>query len=88
MFPGLRLRFGLALGVLLVRVFFLGGFCFPALVMRFFASQRRGFAFERPEIVPQTPLPDAATLAMLRRRIRGEIAEVYPRFAASAFAQA
>jgi glutaconate CoA-transferase subunit B len=47
-----------------------------------------GFTFERPDIVPQTPSPDAETLALIRARIRGEIAEVYPRFAAAAFATA
>ena len=42
-----------------------------------------GFAFDRPDVVPQTPLPDAETLALIRQRVRGEIAEVYPRFAAA-----
>jgi glutaconate CoA-transferase, subunit B len=41
-----------------------------------------GFEFDRPEIVPETPMPDAATLALIRGPIRDEIAEVYPRFAA------
>ena len=45
-----------------------------------------GFAFERPDKVPQTPSPDPETLALIRGPIRGEIAEVYPRFAATAFA--
>jgi glutaconate CoA-transferase subunit B len=45
-----------------------------------------GFAFERPETVPRTPSPDPETLALIRSPIRGEIAEVYPRFAATAFA--
>ena len=45
-----------------------------------------GFAFDRPEEVPATPAPDEAMLALIRRRIRGEIAEVYPRFAGMAFA--
>ncbi len=40
-----------------------------------------GFAFDRPERVEATPLPDAATLSLIRGRIRGEIAETYPRFA-------
>lgn len=44
-----------------------------------------GFAFERPARVPVTAAPDAATLALLRGRIRDELAETYPRFAASAF---
>ncbi|MFI4996342.1 MAG: CoA-transferase [Hyphomicrobiales bacterium] len=45
-----------------------------------------GFAFDRPKSVPETPAPDAAMLALIRKRVRGEIAEVYPRFAATAFA--
>jgi glutaconate CoA-transferase, subunit B len=45
-----------------------------------------GFAFERPETVPRTPSPDPEMLALIRGPIRGEIAEVYPRFAATAFA--
>jgi glutaconate CoA-transferase subunit B len=44
-----------------------------------------GFAFDRPDIVPQTPAPDAATLHLIRERIRNEIAETYPRFAAATF---
>jgi glutaconate CoA-transferase subunit B len=44
-----------------------------------------GFAFDRPKIVPQTPAPDAATLHLIRTCVRGEIAEIYPRFAAAAF---
>jgi glutaconate CoA-transferase subunit B len=43
------------------------------------------FRFDRPENVPRTPAPDPARLALIRGRIRGEIAEVYPRFAAMAF---
>jgi glutaconate CoA-transferase subunit B len=46
---------------------------------------KTGFAFDRPKIVPQTPAPDAATLHLIRTRVRGEIAEIYPRFAATAF---
>lgn len=45
-----------------------------------------GFDFDRPEIVPETPAPDAATLTALRGTIRHEIAETYPRFAETAFA--
>ena len=33
--------------------------------------------------MPQTPGPDAATLALIRGRIREEIGETYPRFAAT-----
>ncbi len=41
-----------------------------------------GFEFDRPEHVPQTPAPDPAWLALIRDKIRSEIAETYPRFAA------
>lgn len=44
-----------------------------------------GFAFDRPEAVPQTPLPDAERLARIRGPIRESIGETYPRFAASVF---
>ncbi len=41
-----------------------------------------GFEMDVPERVPATAAPDQATLALLRGRIREEIAETYPRFAA------
>ncbi|HEY6334459.1 MAG TPA: CoA-transferase [Alphaproteobacteria bacterium] len=44
-----------------------------------------GFSFDRPEQVPATPSPDRETLALLRGRVRDELAETYPRFAASSF---
>jgi glutaconate CoA-transferase subunit B len=44
-----------------------------------------GFAFDCPDQVPQTPAPDAGTLALMRTRIAAEIAETYPRFAAQVF---
>ena len=44
-----------------------------------------GFAFDRPECLPATPAPDRETLALLRGRVRDELAETYPRFAASTF---
>lgn len=40
-----------------------------------------GFDFDTPASVPETAAPDVATLAAIRGRIRGEIAETYPRFA-------
>ena len=40
-----------------------------------------GFAFERPEQVPVTEPPDAATLALIRGPVGSAIAETYPRFA-------
>jgi glutaconate CoA-transferase subunit B len=42
-----------------------------------------GFEFDRPAAVPSTPKPEAATLALIRGEIREQIAEVYPRFAAT-----
>ncbi|GAA6201231.1 CoA transferase [Aquicoccus sp. SU-CL01552] len=41
-----------------------------------------GFAFDHPGSVPETPAPDAATLALLRGRVLDELAETYPAFAA------
>jgi glutaconate CoA-transferase, subunit B len=42
-----------------------------------------GFDFDRPDAVPLTPAPEPQVLESLRTRIKGEIAEVYPRFAAT-----
>jgi glutaconate CoA-transferase subunit B len=42
-----------------------------------------GFDYDTPDDVPQTALPDAATLALVRGRIREELAESYPQFAAT-----
>lgn len=42
-----------------------------------------GFDFDCPDNAPQTPLPDAQTLAAIRGTIREQIAETYPRFASS-----
>lgn len=41
-----------------------------------------GFEFEHTDNVSITPVPDAATLALIRGKVREEIAETYPRFAA------
>ena len=41
-----------------------------------------GFAFDRAEEVATTRGPDAAQLALLRGRVRAELAETYPRFVA------
>lgn len=48
--------------------------------------ENTGFGFDRPAKVPTTAAPDAATLASLRGPVRDQIAEIYPRFAARAFA--
>ncbi|MGF1608033.1 MAG: CoA-transferase [Kiloniellales bacterium] len=44
-----------------------------------------GFAFDKPERVPETPLPDAATLALIRGPVAAALAETYPAFAARVF---
>jgi glutaconate CoA-transferase subunit B len=44
-----------------------------------------GFAFERPEVVPVTPSPEPAILAMLRETIAPELASLYPKFSARVF---
>lgn len=41
-----------------------------------------GFDFDIPEKVPATPAPDAQALALIRGRVREEIGETYPKFAA------
>lgn len=45
-----------------------------------------GFAFARPERVPETPAPAAATLALLRGAVAAELKVLYPRFHARLFA--
>jgi len=42
-----------------------------------------GFEFDRPQVVPQTPPPEPERLALIRGQVRGGIAEIYPRFAAT-----
>jgi glutaconate CoA-transferase subunit B len=41
-----------------------------------------GFNFDRGASVPTTPAPDPRVLALIRDKIRDEIAETYPKFAA------
>jgi glutaconate CoA-transferase subunit B len=51
---------------------------------RFTANDVRastGFDYDAQEDVPETAAPDAATLALLRGRVRQELAESYPQFA-------
>jgi glutaconate CoA-transferase, subunit B len=45
-----------------------------------------GFEFELPEFVPQTPVPSADTLALIRGPVGAALAETYPRFAEQALA--
>ena len=47
-----------------------------------------GFDFDRLETVPETPTPDAETLALIRGPVAREIARTYPRFAAKLFPDA
>ncbi len=48
-------------------------------------KEHTGFDFDVPEIVPETPLPDAETLELMRGPIAEELAETYPGFAARVF---
>ncbi len=47
-----------------------------------------GFDFDRPDVVPETPTPDAETLALIRGPVAREIARTYPRFAERLFPEA
>jgi glutaconate CoA-transferase subunit B len=47
--------------------------------------EHTGFAFDRPAEVPETPLPSAETLGILRSVVAPQLVEVYPRFAAEVF---
>ncbi len=47
-----------------------------------------GFDFDRPDTVPETPRPDAETLALIRGPVAKEIARTYPRFAKRLFPEA
>ena len=42
-----------------------------------------GFDFDRSERVARTPPPEPERLALIRGKVRDEIAEIYPRFAAA-----
>lgn len=44
-----------------------------------------GFDFELPATVPTTPIPNTATLDLIRGEIAGQIGEIYPDFAAKVF---
>jgi glutaconate CoA-transferase subunit B len=47
--------------------------------------EQTGFDFDMPDTVPETPTPDAETLATIRGPIAEALAEVYPAFAARIF---
>jgi glutaconate CoA-transferase, subunit B len=48
-------------------------------------AEHTGFAFDRGAEVPQTPIPSAETLRMLRTVVAPQLVEVYPQFAAEVF---
>jgi glutaconate CoA-transferase, subunit B len=50
--------------------------------------EHTGFDFDRPADVPQTAPPTDETLRLMRGAVAGELAEVYPQFAAAVFGQA
>ena len=44
-----------------------------------------GFAFDRPEHVPETPAPPAEMLRLLRGTVAPQLAAIYPKFAETVF---
>ena len=50
--------------------------------------EHTGFDYDAPDAVPETALPDWATLDLLRGRVADEVAETYPAFAARVFGAA
>lgn len=47
--------------------------------------EHTGFDFDTPDNVPETPAPDAATLALLRGEVADAVTERYPSFATKIF---
>ena len=48
--------------------------------------EHTGFSFDMPDsIVPETPVPDSETLAVIRGPVAEQISEIYPAFAARVF---
>ena len=47
--------------------------------------EQTGFAYDEPADVPETRLPDAKTLEIIRGPVAAQIAEIYPGFAAEVF---
>jgi glutaconate CoA-transferase subunit B len=47
--------------------------------------ENTGFAFDRPDHVPETAAPSPDTLHLLRKKVAPQLAEVYPQFAAQVF---
>jgi glutaconate CoA-transferase subunit B len=50
--------------------------------------EHTGFDYDVPDVVPETPTPDAATLDLMRGQVADEVAETYPSFAARVFGTA
>ena len=50
--------------------------------------ENTGFDFDRPQDVPETPVPSAEALALMRGPVAVELAEVYPQFTAAVFGSA
>lgn len=48
-------------------------------------NEHTGFDFDRPQSVPETPLPSPATLKLMRETVAPQLAEVYPQFARQVF---
>lgn len=48
-------------------------------------QDQTGFAFDRPENVPATPLPAPKVLALLRSAVASELAKIYPQFTERTF---
>ena len=44
-----------------------------------------GFEFDRPDAVPETPVPSPETLTLMRETVAPQLAEVYPQFARQVF---
>jgi len=48
-------------------------------------AENTGFGYDVPATVPETPVPDAETLALIRGPVAEQIAEIYPAFAERVF---
>ena len=48
-------------------------------------AEQTGFPYDPPTTVPETPSPDAETLALIRGPVAEQISEIYPAFADRVF---
>ena len=48
-------------------------------------AEQTGFTYDTPTTVPETPSPDAETLALIRGPVAEQISEIYPAFADRVF---